>query len=254
MKKQSFFDAVFQFFGIDRDESPIPVARHAASNIPILFNVDPYIFPEDWTGKRVNAQATRIRRKEVARSISVISKAMDKYPVDFLKKNLKSIIVFKQMSFFNLRYGGTHSIDRIYLTNDGIWKGYSDDSIELTFHHEMASILLQNYPQYIDKEKWTKQNLKAYSGDGVMAIANLNVDKTFYRKLHKSGFLHAFSSSGFRNDFVSFAENILMGNPEFFRAVETFPIIKKKYQMMTVFYYMVDAKFTPAYFRRIQQH
>ena len=55
---------------------------------------------------------------------------MDKYPTDVLKENLESIYIVQKLNFCGVSAAGTNSRNKIYLANNGLSGGYTNDFIE----------------------------------------------------------------------------------------------------------------------------
>lgn len=253
MAKQSTLKKFFSKFRINLNNSPDKHILHKSSGIEIRFVLDENTFPDNWLNIKVRPKVDLIHKNEISRSALVVSKAMNKYPDDFLQKNLSAVYVFKVMSFHGHLYGGTHDFDKIYLSNGGMIQGFTDNQIESTFHHEMSSILFVNYQNYFRKKAWKDLNRKAYQfQDSVDALLNHKVGEAYLPTLNEQGFLHEFASTTIRNDFVSIAENIFLGDSTFFETIKTYPALEKKCELMIQFFYMVDERFTPEYFKKLR--
>src|ERR1700741_1784650 len=98
-------------------------------NVFVGFHYDTSIFPDYWLPDPINAWGQQIAPAEVQRSKTVAIIALNKYPADMLKKDLRSVYFLRSMKFFDTNYGGTDSIDALYLTNDGVPKKYSNQDI-----------------------------------------------------------------------------------------------------------------------------
>ena len=108
----------------------------------IIFTADGNIFPSSWYGSGIDAKAESLSAGEIERSKRIIITALDKYPTQLLKNNLKSVYVLKSMSFYGVNYGGTNlPPDIVYAANDGVGMGGTDIVVEQTFHHEFSSVL-----------------------------------------------------------------------------------------------------------------
>src|SRR5688500_18070620 len=124
------------------------------TGITISFNTDEEMYPESWRGGSVKGAAVALTETEYTRSKNIVTKALEKYPKEVLTKHVKKIYVLDDIYFYGVRYGGTNSIDRVYITNRGLDKGYSDQFIERLFHAEFSSILLRNLSYYMNKTTW----------------------------------------------------------------------------------------------------
>src|SRR5688572_11936309 len=96
------------------------------TGITVSFSPDEEMYPESWRGGKVQGDAAALIESEYARSKMIITRALEKYPKDVLTKHVKKIYVLDDIHFYGVRYGGTNSLDRVYITNRGLDKGYSD--------------------------------------------------------------------------------------------------------------------------------
>ena len=57
-------------------------------------------------------------------------KALDKYPSNMVRKNLRFVYIVKKLSYLGIEAAGTHSNNSIYIANDGRSNGYTDIFLE----------------------------------------------------------------------------------------------------------------------------
>lgn len=225
--------------------------------ILIRFNYSPEIFPESWQEAPISAKGEQIDTAEIQRCKVLMEKALSKYPVRTLEKELKVVYFLKSMKFYDVGYGGTNSTDALYLTNGGTTKGYSDFYLEETFHHEYSSILYRNHPSFFNEKDWKKANIRGFDyndpENGVGAIRNNESSQDLDTALCKKGFLTQYSLSGLENDINTFAQNLFSPSEGFWKIVDQYPRIKKKVKMLTDFYNKIDNMFTDDYFRKLQR-
>jgi hypothetical protein len=225
--------------------------------IRISFSYSPEIFPESWQASPISAWGEKLAPTEVQRSNDIITRALSKYPLATLQKDLKIVYFLKSMKFYNVGYGGTNSTDALYLTNSGTTAGYTNLYLEQTFHHEYSSILYRNHSSFIDEEGWKKANIPGFDyndpENGVGAIRNNESSQDLDTALCKKGFLTQYSLSGMENDINTFAQNIFSPSENFWKIVEGYPRIKKKVKILIDFYNKIDPMFTDDYFRRLSR-
>ncbi len=222
----------------------------------IIFTADKDIFPGYWYDPEINAKAESLSEGEIDRSRSIIISALDKYPIEVLKDNLKSVYALKSMNFYGVDYGGTNSKASVYVVNVGEDMGYSDICIEESFHHEFSSVLLRKYKQLFDESGWRQINPDGFeyfdeATGGSGAIREGKDSQEFDPELHEMGFLYQYAGSTLENDFNSFAENIFMGEESFFKTVEGYEKLKAKLDLIIEFYNAVNPRFTIEYFKGI---
>lgn len=212
------------------------------------------IFPNEWQQSPINAKGEGLLVTEIKRCKLITSKALSKYPKTMLTKNLKGVYWIKRMSFYDVEYGGTNSNDAVYLANDGLKLGYTNNYLEQTLHHEFSSILFRNFPSYLDTTGWKAANLDCdYNDpeDGVGAIRNNASSQDIDTSLCRQGMLTQYAMSSLENDVNSFAQNLFCPSPGFWKAVDEYPRIRQKTSLLISFYSRFDPLFTEQYFRKM---
>ena len=221
------------------------------TGITIHFRVNDETFPENWKTEEINAKGVSLDTLEIKRSLKFINAALDKYPTDILMKNLREVYILKSIEFYGQGFGGTYATDIVYIANDGVDKGYSEDYLEQTFHHEFSSILLYNHEDSFDKEKWKSFNELSYGSGGVQALKDGKDNQSIDPILNVKGFLTQYASSDFEEDFNSFAENIFVPNCEFHMAIKENLKLAEKRKLIIDFYNSFDKTFTQEYFEAL---
>jgi hypothetical protein len=220
------------------------------------FNYSTDIFPESWRPDPINARGESMDRNLIPRSKAVIAKALSKYPEAIFEYNLKSVYFLKEMKFYDVGYGGTNSTDAVYVTNQGILSGYTDKYIEQTFHHEFSSILLRNYPAFLDTNLWKGANSYNFTyndpENGVGAIRNNQSSQALDSLLCIKGVLTQYGGSSIENDVNTFAQNLFCPEKNLWNYVDRFPRIKQKAKLLISFYSKISAMYTEQYFRKME--
>ena len=219
------------------------------AEIIIEFHFDENTFPKKWQKNRINGKAMPLDSLEMERSRQIISKALDKYPDEFLKINLKKIVVLKSMEFFGQSYGGTNSKGTVYVANDGVNNGYTDYFIEKSFHHEFSSVLIKSRSNKFKKRHWKKLNSIKYGKGGMKAIESSNISSNFDGYYNTNGFLYEYAQSSLENDFNSFAENLFLPDKSYYKVVSSNSILFTKHQQIIRFYNSLNKVFTEDYFK-----
>jgi hypothetical protein len=229
--------------------------RHRETGIKVWIKTNDKMFPESWYDDEINAQAASLNLGELKRSIAVVFKALDKYPVEFLKKNLKEVYILNYISFYGVEYGGTNSNDVVYITNQGILNGYTDEYVEQLFHAEFSSIVLRNYADANYDNDWFSINSKEfiYGDGGVTEIKTGKAGLEYAEDYFKNGFLYEYAMSGSENDFNSIAKNLFCPSENFWDLYGTYIKISKKINFTIELYNSADSSFNLIYFRRLNQ-
>lgn len=221
--------------------------------VKVVFNYSADNFPLDWRNDRIDAQGQQIAIDEIPRSKQVAVKALNKYSTTLLGYNLKALYFLKSMKFFGVSYGGTNSLDALYITNNGAALGYTDEYIEQTFHHEFSSILFRNYIRYFDTISWKKANDATFDYNdpesGVGAIRTGRSSQILDTALARYGFLTEYAMSSLENDLNTIAQNLFLPEQGFWNIVDKYPKIKTKMQLLVAFYSILDERYTERYFR-----
>ena len=222
----------------------------------IVFTADEDTFPSYWYEPDINAKVESLVGEEIERSKKIVLSALDKYPVEVLKKNLEKLYVLKSMNLYGVDFGTTYVEDQVYIANSGIDMGYSDIIIEKEFHHEFSSILFINYYYLFKESEWRQINPADFvyfdeETGGAGAIKEGKASEEFDPKMHEVGFLYEYAQSTLENDFNSFAENIFVNDGNFFKLVEEYEKLSLKLDLIVDFYSSIDPRFTLEYFKEI---
>lgn len=216
----------------------------------VSFQADKKIFPCKWRKKKTDTRVTQVLPIDRLRTLGSLQKAVDKYPAWVIKKHLKIIYVVGTLTFNDVEYGGTYYKNRIYIANDGLDKGFTNEYIEGRFHHEFSSILLKKQSDLFNVEAWIAANPAdfEYGNGGIEALENNHASLTLDPNLYSKGFLNEYSMASYEEDFNCIAEYIFMKHPGFWQAWEASEIIRRKTDLLIEFYYQIDPVFTLDYF------
>lgn len=226
----------------------------ARSGVEIIFTAEDGMFPYTWYSGDIKGKAVSLDSSEIIRSTEIVKKALSKYPVDVIKKNLDKIYVMKSLEFYGVIYGGTNTKNIVYIANNGIGTGYTNDFIERIFHEEFSSVLLANYPDAFNKIKWAginEHDFKYSCVNGYEALKSGNDSEEFNDILNEKGFLDEYGMSTLENDMNSFAKNMFMAKPNFWRIVPKNNRLSMKLELVVNFYHKIDKTFTLDYFKKI---
>lgn len=184
-----------------------------------------------------------------------MDKALAKYPAKLLTENLTAIHFAKKLRFYGLSYGGTNSLDTVYIANRGVRAGFTDRFLEAAFHHEFSSILLRNFSDEFDYLAWTGANRAGFSyhSDGTEAVRSGRSDTKFRPEFHAQGFLNEYATASIEEDFNTFAEAIFLGERKFWKAVDLWPRVHTKAMIVIQFYRHLNSDLTEEYFRSLSR-
>ncbi|MGE0001786.1 MAG: hypothetical protein AB7F50_06570 [Fimbriimonadaceae bacterium] len=227
----------------------------ALPEISILTEFDSATFPASWQGGEVRGAGVSLAPSEKDRSLGVLRKAFAKYPEGFLDRDLKRVFVLRRISFYGLDYGGTNSLDTVYVTNDGESNGYTDEFLEGAFHHEFSSILLRNHIGEFDLSAWRQANPPGfkYGNGGTEALRSGKASTKPSDETMAIGFVSQYSQASYEEDFNMVAESLFMGPKSFWSAVDRHPVLAKKVRLAISFYGKLDSTYTEAHFRSLAE-
>jgi hypothetical protein len=233
-----------------------PPADTAINGVKIEFEYSSGIFPASWQASPISAKGEAISNMEINRSKMVMTLALFKYPASMLRQDLASVYFVRNMKFFDTPYGGTNSLDAVYISNDGVNLGFTNQYLEQTFHHELSSILFRNHSGLLDTTEWKKANISTFDyndpENGVGSIRKNQTSQQIDTALCKQGFLTEYSLSSLENDINTFAQNLFCPSADFWRVAEKYPRVGKKTKLLISFYQNINPLFTEAYFRKFK--
>ncbi len=233
-----------------------------ATGIKIISTLECHMFPLYWYKDPVNILPTPLNESEIERTVAAIQKALHKYPVAFLKQNLKSVYLLDHLITLGVNYGSTYTYDAVFVTNSGETNGYTDTYIEQEFHHEFSSILLQRHSGEYDKHlhdwassTWALVNPPGfkYGSGGAEALKLNQTGREFEPKLLNKGIIDQYGLSSMENDFNDISMNLFKSNPGFWQVVDKYPKIRRKIDIAIAFYHHLDPQFTEEFFRQISK-
>ncbi len=231
--------------------NPADSALDERSGIMIHFGIEQGMFPSSWVGGEVKAKAVPLDQDQITRATSLMKTALGAYPTSTLKSNLKRVYVSKLIEFFGLEYGGTNSLDTVYITQRTPKDGYSNQYVVGCFHHEFSSILLRNHPSYFDEIAWAganEPNFK-YGAGGTEALRTGQASTKYNAQLAEKGFLTQYSKASVEEDFNMIAEGLFSGDEKFWEIVDHHERVRTKAKIVIQFYSKLDSSFSEAGFR-----
>jgi hypothetical protein len=228
-----------------------PVGSPAGDAAPVILGTDADMFPPEWLETPVNIHAEDLPTSERARALDLMRAAMRRYPAAVLTANLARVYVVGSLHYTGVDAAGTSSLDTVYVADGGAAAGYTDEFIQVIFHHEFSTILLRNYPQYFDETAWKAANPPkfSYGTGGVDAIKNGESSEAQGKEFYKEGFVNRYARSSLEEDFNEIAQNLFLAGSGFWDAVDTYPALHKKVDLAVKFYHSLDERFTEEGFR-----
>ncbi|MFL5730993.1 MAG: putative zinc-binding metallopeptidase [Cytophagaceae bacterium] len=207
------------------------------TGVEIIWSIDSSLFR-----KGSEYRAVILPDNHVQKACEMVVRALRKYPDALLRKNLKKIYVMDSIKVNGFDWGGTYSAfpAALYIIYD-MNELYSEQGI----HHEFSSILLKNYPQFFDREKWGRINPAGfrYGGDGRKMIETGAKMSKQSEDLLRKGFVYQYSTASVEEDFNCMAEQLFSPDTGFWKHIDQHKRLRKKalrainfYRSITPFY------------------
>ena len=226
----------------------------ARYGVQVRYEIDEDFLPPEWREPPANGEASRIDDRELARLLRQLPSWLDKYPVSVLRENLREVRLSGRLKFFDVLYAGTSDADVVWLVSEGKRLGFSDTFLELTFHHELSSLLMYRHAFPIDD--WMEASPAGFEYmtewdeflGAVERRRKLDGDPLLYRK----GLLGAYGRTNLENDVNLYAELSFTDPQRMKRLVEKYPAVRAKYEVLKSFYVSISPEFE-TWFARIGQ-
>ena len=175
-----------------------------------------------------------------------IENAITKYPSSLIKNSLNKINIVSTVFVRGALSSGVAYKRNLYLSAH-----YSN--LEKAFHSLFATILLAKFPFYSDSSRW----LTISSGQASKQETR-NVGALLNRKnisfMNDNGYLSAESSTNWRIDFSTYAENLFAGGKQFWSIADANPKVKQKAMLIIKFYHQVYSIYTENWFRFMAEY
>jgi hypothetical protein len=231
-----------------------PAYNDARTGIRVFFATESDMFPRKWYSGKIRAKAVSLDSTQYNRIREILREAMKKYPDTILSGNLEKVYALNSLEFYGIPYGGTSSTCKktVFITDNSEFRE-NDGFIESIFHHEFSSLLFRIYRKNFSRREWDRNNPHgfSYGNGGREAIREGKSSMVLDSAMNREGFLNEYSRSSREEDFNVFAQNLFNGGKLFWEAVDKYPVIRQKANLVIAFYHRLDPVFTEGYFRGI---
>lgn len=226
------------------------------TGVAVSFIFEESIFPGDWYEEPISAYGESLLVEEEERSQEIIKNILKKYPLHFIRENLKQIYCFRNIRLYGYDYCPICSYNGIvYLVNDGEKKGCSENYIEWAFHHELNHILVHNYNNDENSkikdiiEKWETSNPDSFSY-GTGGFDARDIQATYYgdTNSYTGGCITTYGMCSLDDDIAEYAAALFTGRNALWDLPERFPHMEQKLNLIIEFYNTLDPIFTKEYF------
>ncbi len=141
-------------------------------------------------GIKDNITCNKSNKKKLDNKFFLVSKNLDKYDAEFLKKiNLRFIVLCENLHISNINTGGIPDHKKRTLILD---LNFNKKYFERVIHHEIFHIIHNSFEEIFDESVWSKFNVKSFKYAKCSTCSDrLNLD--LYDKTN--GFLTEYSKS-----------------------------------------------------------
>lgn len=193
----------------------------------------------------INVQLTPPTDKQYSHYLGILKKALEKYPVDILRKHLNQINIGGRYQKNGGVVVGLYDKKNIYLFYNHPDGDNSDTFLEQSFHHELSSIFIYAYdfPAF----EWLELNPQEFS----YIINPTKIDQYMdsiesYQaspEQLKQGLVSSYGMANAENDINSYVELIFTRPKKMRILIDKYPIINTKYNMIKSFYISISPDF-----------
>ncbi|MCP4117008.1 MAG: hypothetical protein GY737_16710 [Desulfobacteraceae bacterium] len=195
--------------------------------------------------KEVAARLILATKAQYSNYMTILEKALSKYPPGLLAKHLDTIYVGGGYRENGGIVVGLYDKRKLYLFYNHQAGDNSAIFLEQTFHHEFSSILIYAYdfPAF----EWLELNPKGfdYIINPVKINRYMNAIRSYHadRVLLEQGLVSSYGKANAENDINTYVE-LIFTRPQRMRAyVRKYPVTSKKYDMVKHFYLSISQQF-----------
>jgi len=199
-------------------------------------------FPAHWVGGEINIWGKQIRKSDERKAKIAVNDFVKRYPKSFLRGELASIFLMRDLSFYGSYWGATYKWDRIYVS----YNTHDGDTIRFVtreLHHEFSSILMENHT--FPRQEWERVTKGHYvsKNEGIDQANIIGDGRTERASLLRRGILTTYGASDFENDVNIYAEYVFVMPKKLAKHCKKYPRIAKKAKLFKEFYCGIDKRF-----------
>lgn len=195
-------------------------------------------FPKYWSDT-YKIRYKPVPKRDRKKALINLKKDLKKYQPHFVRHFLKTIYIFRKLSFDGAPSGGTNSYSLSSLYTSDSYLGDKD----VVFHHELSSLIWVRYPSNLNK-LWSKLNPIDFEyamegADGAEMVKNGNIDLEGSPKFWQQGFTCGYGTMDFENDFNTFFEAYMANPKKLDKLANQYSRIAKKVKLLENYFQMV---------------
>ena len=185
-----------------------------------------------------NVKCFNSKIEDIDRKFQIISKNLNKYSSDFLKKiNLKYIVLCEDLSVSGINTAGVpnHKMKTLIIDIQ-----FNKNHFERTIHHEVFHIIQDGYNNYFNEDIWGNYNNSQFKYAECSTCSD-RLDLSIYNKT--KGFLTEYSMSTASEDMAEVFSFLMIDENKIKNKAEKDLILKKKISFIKNNILKIDNKF-----------
>ena len=170
-----------------------------------------------------NVKCFKSKNDDIDRKFKIISKNLNKYSADFLKKiNLKYIVLCEDLSVSGINTAGVpnHRMKTLIIDIK-----FNNNYFERTIHHEVFHIIKDTYNNYFNEDVWSDYNNAEFKYAECSTCSD-RLDLSIYKKT--KGFLTEYSMSTASEDMAETFSFLMIDENNIIKKAKEDYILKKK--------------------------
>jgi len=221
-------------------EVPKTAATEPTSNatVTIEFECSRVPLPEEWDAK-ASPLSSRVDRERLT---GVVLRAFGKYPKQLFFKRVRQVVLLRALTIQDQSVTGTAIDGALIVVSECNGKQLDDLTIERAFHYQVANMFFQTNPELLDSNAWLQANPPRFEY-GIEQI-HTNYEPLYGAKNLVDGFLTSESKSRLREDFCTYAQELLCGSGSLWAASRDIGNVRLKLDLVVAFYEKLDKAFT----------
>ena len=185
-----------------------------------------------------NVKCFNSKTEDIDRKFQIISKNLNRYSSDFLKKiNLKYIVLCEDLSVSGINTAGVpnHKMKTLIIDIQ-----FNKNHFERTMHHEVFHIIQDEYNNYFNEDIWSNYNNAQFKYAECSTCSD-RLDLSIYNKT--KGFLTEYSMSTASEDMAEVFSFLMIDENKIKNKAEKDLILKKKISFIKNNILKIDNKF-----------
>jgi hypothetical protein len=221
-----------------------------ARDLDIRFQADSETFPR-FVAQKIETAPLPAREQD--RCLYILNLEAKKYPTELLNQVLQRVYVLSELTADGTAVGGLNyrSVGTICIRASGSTDAY----LARLFHHEIVHLLLTDRTHRFPYRTLFEINGPDfhYGGGGLEAIKAGVTMNDGDESIRQSGFARPYGKSAAQEDLACIGEMLLSGDDDWWAAVDRYPNLRRKTELLVNYLSSIEPSFTLDSFRLMPQ-